>query len=752
MEADIGCLLINRKKKPNPNLGTPFSIIVGPDATIENLVKKVKIERTTLLKDVDTTMLLVWRSMEPKLLKTVTLTQLEKDLSKVDFTDETKAVKLGSLQKMATLSISDEILLIEVPNSEDMVPAANQFSQLVKDSAITMLSDSFQKSDLVPNDIHRTIRDDEDDEDNVMHYRKVAGVRRKVPPDLQKSVKAVCSARVPDDESSELDEREVLHMLWSAKTPSVKSPKSSVGTNEDRIWTELDAHVHFCYCLSFYARSRMTDSGKHLWPIILPIIVNQVECRYTPKSDFFLSIHGIPIIVMEVYSKGPDSDNARMYLSCACLVRLVNGLLKSKGKTQDFVMMAFYLQSESQIQRTLFYQAKDSKKVKYREEDFENTSASRFQVIEEMYNVLDGMTSLWDTLKSLEGDLDSIHKAVEVKPTWTATTKTTKTPTDKRTKRDHDDGGAPDAGAKRGKGFGNPRSGGGGGGRGGGRGGSGGGGKGSGKGSSGRGGGENATNLAMDGYEVVQWSLSETKPPNVFVVRRVKDSKTFVAKVSRRSGEKQILEYLHKKDRKGNHVIPFMSTISSNLGTMVLLPIRYPVRRLLESRHQPSQMFTNFAEALINGVAFLHRHLVAHLDIKPDNLVYDDNWRIQIIDFDVSVQLEDENNTIDYEVGTTGYAAPEVYQRDLKDPDRRLPYRPILADRYSLGVTIRKFLLWAECSNRRNNLEHFANRLTCKFPHRRPPLDIRAKKDIVPQKRRMGFAENPCPVPRFIYG
>ncbi|KAL5478636.1 hypothetical protein ACEPAI_1913 [Sanghuangporus weigelae] len=746
MEVIVGCLLIDRKKKPT--LGNPFPVILSPNASIYNLLEKVKIERTTLLKDVDTVMLTVWRSMEPKLLKTVTLTQLKEDWSKVDFADKTKAVQLGPLQEIATLSISDEILLIEVPNSGDTVPAANQFSQLVKDSAITMLSDTFQLSDIEPNNIGLA---DSDDEVNIKHYRKVLDMRRKVPPDLEKSVKAVCEARVPDDESSDLDECEVLHMLWSAKSPSAKSPKGPVGKIEDRVWTELDAHVHFCYCLSYYAQSRMTDSGKHGWPITLPIIFNGVECRYTPKSDFFLSIHGIPIIVMEVKSKGAESDKARMYLSCACLVRLVNGLLKSKGKTRDFVMMAFYLESETLIQRALFYQATDNK-VKYREEKFENTSASRFQVIEGMYNVLDGMTSLWDTLKSLEGDLDSIHKAVEDKPTWTAKTKTTKTTETTRettretgNKRDHDDDGAPDAGAKRGKGFGNPRSGG----SGGGRGGRGGGGKGSGKGSSGRGGGENATNVAMDGYEVVQWSVSERKPPNVFVVRRVKDSKTFVAKVSRRSGEKQILEYLHKKDRKGNHVIPFKSTISSNLGTMVLLPVRYPVRRLLEFGLQPSQMFTNFAEALINGVAFLHRHLVAHLDIKPDNLVYDDELRIQIIDFDVSVQLEDENDTIDYEVGTTGYAAPEVYQRDFEDPDRRLPYRPILADRYSLGVTIRKFLRWAEWSNRRNNLEDFANRLTCKFPHRRPPLDIWAKKNIVPQKRRRprDFGQNPCPLP-----
>ncbi|KAF8418621.1 hypothetical protein L210DRAFT_3578941 [Boletus edulis BED1] len=36
----------------------------------------------------------------------------------------------------------------------------------------------------------------------------------------------------------------------------------------------------------------------------------------------------------------------------------------------------------------------------------------------------------------------------------------------------------------------------------------------------------------------------------------------------------------------------------------------------------------------IKGVAYLHEHLIAHRDIKPDNLVVDNNFNLKIINFD----------------------------------------------------------------------------------------------------------------------
>ncbi|KAL5512139.1 hypothetical protein ACEPAG_3660 [Sanghuangporus baumii] len=117
METTIVCALVDRKKKTV--LGNTFTIVVGPDAKIEDLTMKIKEGRPYALGNVDVGDLSVWRSIDLKLLETATVTQLEEDLSKVDFADKTKAVKLGCRHVITTLGLSDEILLIEAPSKKD---------------------------------------------------------------------------------------------------------------------------------------------------------------------------------------------------------------------------------------------------------------------------------------------------------------------------------------------------------------------------------------------------------------------------------------------------------------------------------------------------------------------------------------------------------------------------------------------------------------------------------------------------------
>lgn len=84
------------------------------------------------------------------------------------------------------------------------------------------------------------------------------------------------------------------------------------------------------------------------------------------------------------------------------------------------------------------------------------------------------------------------------------------------------------------------------------------------------------------------------------------------------------------------------------------------------------------------------------------------------------VQLKDEHDVIDYEVGTNGFEAPEMFARDGEVE----PYSPILADRWSCGVSIRDFLGFDKGGNacRRKELRKFANRLMDEVPKQRPSL------------------------------
>ena len=119
---------------------------------------------------------------------------------------------------------------------------------------------------------------------------------------------------------------------------------------------------------------------------------------------------------------------------------------------------------------------------------------------------------------------------------------------------------------------------------------------------------------------------------------------------------------------------------------------------------------------LINGLAYLHKHNIAHRDIKPDNLVCDSSYRLQIIDPDLAIKVEDENAEISKYRGTRGWTAPEMGKQDEPTP----MYSPIRADRWSCGLVLLKHILVR--SERANPLLRIAHELTAQDPWQRPSL------------------------------
>jgi hypothetical protein len=108
-----------------------------------------------------------------------------------------------------------------------------------------------------------------------------------------------------------------------------------------------------------------------------------------------------------------------------------------------------------------------------------------------------------------------------------------------------------------------------------------------------------------------------------------------------------------------------LGSLLSRTGPMPLsniLPIIIAVSRGLESAH---------------NIGFVHR------DIKPDNILLDQNGDIKLADFGTTILLADSIEK-DYVTGTTGYIAPEIYLKGNFG---------IKSDLFSLGVIIATCLL-----------------------------------------------------------
>ncbi|KAH9017766.1 kinase-like domain-containing protein [Lactarius deliciosus] len=233
--------------------------------------------------------------------------------------------------------------------------------------------------------------------------------------------------------------------------------------------------------------------------------------------------------------------------------------------------------------------------------------------------------------------------------------------------------------------------------------------------------------LEASGYQVVPdvfetdggtWELLVKLPPHIRTVYRQSDpNKTeLIAKhLCDGSNELHILKYLRTIQPPSPHIISLIETVPSTTGGWLILPKLHSIRDqgFMDSCGVCDR--DQLGRGLIKGLAYLHEHKVAHRDVKPSNLVCDDVFRLQIIDFDVAIEVQDENTEVDEYRGTEDWTAPEIGEEDGPTP----MYSPIKADRWSCGCVLLRHMMVGKGDNR---LSEFAEQLMARDPQQRPSL------------------------------
>lgn len=109
-------------------------------------------------------------------------------------------------------------------------------------------------------------------------------------------------------------------------------------------------------------------------------------------------------------------------------------------------------------------------------------------------------------------------------------------------------------------------------------------------------------------------------------------------------------------------------------------------RNMLKKRCISETMLCYVSRQILDGLKYCHDCKIAHMDIKPQNILVDESLNIKLTDFSVSINYElfSDNDEINLPfVGTTLYMAPEVL-RGLKITIKEFNK----VDSYSLGVLI----------------------------------------------------------------
>ncbi|KAK9064503.1 hypothetical protein SSX86_015885 [Deinandra increscens subsp. villosa] len=102
---------------------------------------------------------------------------------------------------------------------------------------------------------------------------------------------------------------------------------------------------------------------------------------------------------------------------------------------------------------------------------------------------------------------------------------------------------------------------------------------------------------------------------------------------------------------------------------------------LIKNRDKKLPMKTVFRFALdiAKGLSYLHSKKIIHRDVKPENILIDNEYKIKLADFGESVFESIELLYMNGEIGTRGYMAPEVVNRK--------PYGH-KCDVYSFGICL----------------------------------------------------------------
>jgi serine/threonine protein kinase len=204
-------------------------------------------------------------------------------------------------------------------------------------------------------------------------------------------------------------------------------------------------------------------------------------------------------------------------------------------------------------------------------------------------------------------------------------------------------------------------------------------------------------------------------PPHILSVYQSSiPGKKFIAKkVRERSHEVEILTYLNNLRPMSEHIISLHASFKTQSTSWIILPKMDSVQDYVSfAPERLDGKLSDVCWGLIKGVAYLHKLRIAHRDIKPANLLLDPrDFCLKIIDFDIAMQVEDEDEEVNGEYGTEDWMAPEIIN---------MSYSPIKADRWSSGKVV--LYLFDELGNEDPYLRSIALKLTARNPNRRPSM------------------------------
>lgn len=226
--------------------------------------------------------------------------------------------------------------------------------------------------------------------------------------------------------------------------------------------------------------------------------------------------------------------------------------------------------------------------------------------------------------------------------------------------------------------------------------------------------------VTMNGYALDPENAQHRR--SRVVMKASKGGQVFALKfLGKATSELQILHSLLSPSPELHHVIELIDVISSKFYDVIVMPWLFPLDVALDER---PETIPSLQTQFLKGVSHLHQHNVAHIDLKPGNVLINlsSSPHLSIIDFGLSMRVCDEQTEAEGYCRTLTWSAPEVET----EYGPRMRYCVILADRWSCGKVL-EYMAKASAGCHplvaSSEFDHAWNQLLDLDPRKRPLLD-----------------------------
>jgi hypothetical protein len=184
----------------------------------------------------------------------------------------------------------------------------------------------------------------------------------------------------------------------------------------------------------------------------------------------------------------------------------------------------------------------------------------------------------------------------------------------------------------------------------------------------------------------------QEKPSRTVAVKVLRPGLTSREVLRRFANEAEILGRLRHPAIAQIHAAGTFALVGAHVPYFVMehVPGAVPITRHVRDRALNLDERLDLFDAVVDAVAYGHSRSVIHRDLKPGNIVVDEEGRPKVIDFGVARELGREDGTaltrLGQVLGTLQAMSPEQVNADTGEVDAR-------SDVYSLGVVLYELLV-----------------------------------------------------------